>query len=91
MANSMYQVYSKSGCIFCDAAMELLDSKNLEYKEIKIDGPDNTDALQFVKEQGFTTVPQIYDNFGDHVGGYQDLKASFEKEWPENPAECHSL
>ncbi len=52
MANSMYQIYSKSGCIFCDAAMELLDSKNLEYKEIKIDGPDNTDALQFVKEQG---------------------------------------
>lgn len=85
----MYQIYSKSGCIFCDAAMELLDSKNLKYQEIKIEKSE--EALAFLKEQGFKTVPQIYDNFGDHVGGYQDLKASFEKEWPENPVECHSI
>lgn len=84
-----YQIYSKSGCIFCDAAMELLDSKNLEYQEIKIEKSE--EALAFLKEQGFKTVPQIYDNFGDHVGGYQDLKASLEEEWPENPAECHAI
>lgn len=88
-----FQIYSKAGCIFCDAAMELMDKKQIEYKEMKID-PVNGDLsdLKFMVEQGHKTVPQIYDDYGDHIGGYEDLKKFLIKEeWPDNPAECHAL
>jgi glutaredoxin len=82
-----YRVYSKKGCIFCDAAMDLMEKHEIKYEEIKIDG--NETALRFLKQHGFKTVPQIYDERGKHIGGYQDFRTLVE--WPENPAECHSL
>lgn len=82
-----YRVYSKKGCIFCDAAMELMKEHNIEYEEIKID--NNPKALSFLRHNKFKTVPQIYDERGKHIGGYQDFKNLVE--WPENPAECHAL
>ena len=82
-----YKIYSKSGCIFCDAAMELLKEHNIEYKEIKV--PGNEEAMELFKQRKFKTVPQIFDKEGKHVGGYYDLKNRFE--WPENPVEMHSI
>jgi len=71
-----YRIYSQSGCIYCDAAMDLLDKKEIVYEEIKIDDDDNQKA--FLKSQGFRTVPQIYNELGEHIGGYMDLKDYFE-------------
>ena len=71
-----YLIYSKSGCIYCDAAMDLLDKKQIVYKEVKID--NNDDEKKFLKSQGFRTVQQIYNDFGEHVGGYTELKEYFE-------------
>jgi glutaredoxin len=31
-----------------------------------------------MKEAGMTTVPQIWDNEGHHVGGYTQLKERFD-------------
>lgn len=84
----MYIIYSKSGCIFCDAAMELLDSKEIPYEEVKV--PGNDYAVSLFKEHNFKTVPQIFDDGGNHIGGYQDLKTLFE-EWPDNPAEAKAF
>ena len=53
-----YKVYSRDGCIFCDAAMELLKEKNIEFTEIKITG--NQEAIDLFKMNGFKTVPQIF-------------------------------
>lgn len=68
----MYTLYSKAGCIFCDAAMELLDKHNIQYQEIKV--PVNEDAKELFKQKEWKTVPQIIDHAGNHIGGYEDLK-----------------
>ena len=70
-----YRIYSQSGCAFCDAAMDILDKEKIIYEEVKID--NNNDEKAFLKSQGFTTVPQIYNEWGEHIGGYRDLKEYF--------------
>ena len=78
-----YKVYSKAGCIFCDAAMEFLKEYNIEYEEIKVIKSEQ--AQKLFKERKFTTVPQIFDDKGKHIGGFHDLRSRFE--WPDNPVE----
>jgi glutaredoxin len=56
--------------------MDLLDKKQIVYKEVKIDNNDN--EKRFLKSQGFRTVPQIYNELGEHIGGFTDLKEYFE-------------
>jgi len=72
----LYRIYSQSGCIYCDAAMDLLDKQQVEYEEVKID--KNDDEKAFLKSQGFRTVPQIYNELGEHIGGFSDLQEYFE-------------
>lgn len=67
-----YKVYSKAGCIFCDAAMELLEEKGIEYEEIKV--PGNEEAIELFKMNRFKTVPQIFTDRDVWIGGYEDLK-----------------
>jgi glutaredoxin len=67
-----YKVYSKAGCIFCDAAMELLEEKGIEYEEIKV--PGNEEATNLFKMNKFKTVPQIFTDKDVWIGGFQDLK-----------------
>ena len=83
-----YKVYSKAGCIFCDAAMDLLEQKGIEYEEVKV--PGNEEAMNLFKMNRFKTVPQIFTDRDVYVGGYQDLKSAL-VDWPENPAESNSF
>ena len=69
-----WKVYSRDGCIFCDAAMELLEAKGIQYEEIKV--PGNEEATKLFKMNRFKTVPQIFTDRDVYVGGYQDLKKS---------------
>jgi len=71
----MYTIYSKAGCIFCDAAMELLKENGIEYQEIKV--PGNEEATELFKVNGFKTVPQIFTDRDVYIGGYNDLKKMF--------------
>jgi len=71
-----YKVYSKAGCIFCDAAMELLEEKGIEYEEIKV--PGNEEATNLFKMNKFKTVPQIFTDRDVWIGGFQDLKKKVE-------------
>ena len=73
----MYKIYSKAGCIFCDAAMELLDKHNIKYEEIKVHMSES--AINLFKERKWKTVPQIFDPDGKHVGGYQELRECFKQ------------
>ena len=67
-----WKVYSRDGCIFCDAAMELLEGKGIKYEEIKV--PGNKEAENLFKMNRFRTVPQIFTDRDVYVGGYQNLK-----------------
>jgi len=67
-------IYSSTHCPYCVMAKELLESKNVKFKELRVD-----EKFEYAKESvkrsgGRKTVPQIF--IGDyHVGGYDDLYA----------------
>ena len=67
-------IYTGPMCPYCDKAKALLQSKELEYKEIYVgDAPDL--MMEMIdKANGRRSVPQIFikDN---HVGGFDDLYA----------------
>lgn len=54
----MLILYSKSNCNFCDRAKNLLNSKNIEFTEVKID--EDSTKREWLIEQGHRSVPQIY-------------------------------
>ena len=66
-----WKVYSKDGCLFCDAAIEILEAKGIEYEEIKV--PGNEEAESLFKMNRFKTVPQIFTDRDVWIGGYNDL------------------
>lgn len=67
-------IYSTLVCPYCIKAKHLLESKNVEYKEIRIDEHPELVAEVVEKSGGQKTVPQIFiDDY--HVGGCDDLYA----------------
>ena len=63
-------MYSKTDCIYCIMACELLEKYNIPYEKIILDDVDK--RREFFEKNNFQTVPQIYiDN--RHIGGYTDL------------------
>lgn len=68
----MITVYSKQNCPYCVQAKKLLESKGIDYEEIRID--EDEGAKQFVLSQGHRSVPQIYKDGSLLVeGGFQGL------------------
>lgn len=67
----MYKVLGTPTCNFCGSAKELLSSKGIEYEYVDI--TKDTEALSLFRDKGFRTVPQIFTDTGEYVGGYQDL------------------
>lgn len=74
----MYKIYTRNSCIYCDMAKVLMKENDIDFMEINIDF-DNEEKL-LLKEQGHKTVPQIYDEGNNHIGGYTDLLDIFKKE-----------
>ena len=68
----MLTIYTKNYCPFCSKAKTLLDSLNLEYKEIDItDTPEKMEELS--RMSGMMTIPQIF--LGEKLlGGYSDIE-----------------
>lgn len=67
----MYTVHTKPGCSYCVKAIELLKHHNKPYKIKRYETPE--EIAEF-KVQGFKTFPQIYDDNGYLIGGYQALE-----------------
>lgn len=66
-------IYTKANCPYCVSAKELLNKKNVQYKEIRIDlEPDKRDEM--IARSQRRTVPQIFIN-NQSVGGCDDLWA----------------
>lgn len=67
-------IYTKGYCPYCSRALALLQHKNVQYNEIKIDQQPELRASMIERANGGWTVPQIF--IGDtHVGGCDDLMA----------------
>jgi glutaredoxin 3 len=66
-------IYTKPYCPYCAAALELLDSKGVGYRELDISGKPELRA-EMIKRSGRMTVPQVF--VGDrHLGGCDDIYA----------------
>ncbi len=65
-------IYSSGFCPYCTWAKKMLDAKQVEYREIRIDQEQGAHQEMLAKSHGQMTVPQIF--IGEfHVGGYTDM------------------
>ena len=65
------KMYSTRFCPYCIRARFLLESKNVSYTDIGVDG-DPALRREMMELSGRRTVPQIW--IGEqHVGGFDDL------------------
>lgn len=64
-------LYTTRSCPYCHAAKRLLDKKQVQYREIAVDGNRELRA-EMEMRSGRYTVPQIWIN-DHHVGGCDDL------------------
>jgi len=65
------EVYCTPFCPYCVRAKKLLDSKGVEYEDIRIDQQPERQS-EMVERAKRTSVPQIFiDDY--HVGGCDDL------------------
>ena len=66
----MIKIYSTSMCAYCQRAKALLDDAGIEYEEIDVH--QDAEAMNLMREQEFTTVPQIMiDDMW--IGGFDEL------------------
>jgi glutaredoxin len=70
-----YVIYTRNDCSFCDKAKSLIRERGDQYLEVSI--YEEVGALQYLKDQGFTTVPQIWLD-KKHIGGYNELLQHYE-------------
>jgi glutathione-dependent peroxiredoxin len=64
-------LFSRSGCIYCAKAKELLEKNAMEYEELVLLRDYTIKTLKAVSGQ--TNFPQIFIN-GEHVGGITELE-----------------
>jgi len=74
----MYTIITRDQCNFCDSAKTLLKGAGQGYTEYNVQSPSSKWLLTLIKQAGITTVPQIWDNKGNHIGGYTELKEHLE-------------
>jgi len=70
----MYVVLGTSKCGFCNKAKNLLEEKGIAFMPYSVDTVSSRWLLTLMRQAGMKTVPQIWDNEGHHVGGYNELK-----------------
>lgn len=71
--NKEILLYGTLMCPYCNAAKQLLNSKDLDFHEIRVD-QDHKQRQIMTEKSGRTSVPQIF--IGDqHIGGFDDLNA----------------
>jgi glutaredoxin 3 len=67
------QMYTTEWCGFCVRAKSLLESKGVDYEEIRLDD-DPAFRARLLELTGRWTVPQILVD-GRPIGGYVELRA----------------
>jgi glutaredoxin len=70
----MWTIISRDQCNFCDDAKALLKGANKAFVEYNIQSPSSAWVLYLLKRSSITTVPQIFNDKGTHIGGYTELK-----------------
>lgn len=66
------EIYTWAHCPYCRRAKELLDAKDVDYTEYKIDGDDDAREKMAKRANGRRTLPQIFIN-DTGIGGCDDI------------------
>lgn len=69
----MWVIITRNQCNFCDSAKALLKGHRLDYITYNVQDSSSKWLLSLLKAGNITTVPQIFTNKGEHIGGYTDL------------------
>ena len=75
----MITVYTKDNCPFCDMAKALLESRGVQYKTINVS--EQSEARDFLIENGHRSVPQIFRGTTHIPGGYQGMAGMSDEEF----------
>ena len=75
MAQNEIEIYTWQTCPYCIRAKSLLDGKNVNYTEHKIDGDEEARAKMIERTGGSRSLPQVCVNKDNHIGGCDDLYA----------------
>lgn len=70
---SSVTIYTSSYCTYCRRAKRLLETKQVNYEEIRLD-EDAEKRKELVEKLNWRTVPMIFVN-EQFIGGYDDLSA----------------
>lgn len=70
----MYTIYSKSSCVYCKRAKDLLDLLGEDFTEVNIEEGENRALLNERLGYEARTVPQIWHE-SNFVGGYTELSS----------------
>lgn len=70
----MYVIITRNQCNFCDIAKEMMKGSSIPYIEYNVQAANGRWLLDLIKKAGYATVPQIWDDEGNHIGGYTELK-----------------
>ncbi len=65
------ELYTTAICPYCIRARQLLETKGVEYREIRVEG-DRAQWRRMTQRSKRNTVPQIFVN-NLHIGGYDDM------------------
>lgn len=68
------EIYTKATCGFCRRALMMLEERDADFEEYPVDREPELRERMIERADGRTTVPQIFID-GDHVGGYDELRA----------------
>ena len=69
-----YLIYTSDRCSYCVKAKKLLRSENISFEERSLNVDTNK---QYLVDNGYKTVPQIWNHRGEHIGGYSELRQFF--------------
>ena len=69
---SKIEIYTWQYCPFCIKAKNLLNKKNIQFTEYKIDGDEAAREEMSLRASGRRSLPQIFIN-DEGIGGGDDL------------------
>ena len=69
---SKIEIYTWQYCPFCIKAKSLLNKKNIQFTEYKIDGDEAAREEMSLRASGRRSLPQIFIN-DEGIGGCDDL------------------
>ena len=69
---SKIEIYTWQYCPFCITAKNLLNKKNIQFTEYKIDGDEAAREEMSLRASGRRSLPQIFIN-DEGIGGCDDL------------------